>query len=135
MKLKINYPSVVVAVILDLKNRLLVSQRSLGSIAPGEWQNPGGKVEVGETHEEALKREVKEETDMDVKAISKLLFQFSDHKNKFEVYFYKVEATGQPKTKEPEKLNSGWVYLELDELRKKDTVPALSELLKRSINL
>jgi ADP-ribose pyrophosphatase YjhB (NUDIX family) len=88
-----------------------------------------------ETHEEALKREVKEETDMDVKAISKLLFQFSDHENKFEVYFYKAEATGQPKTKEPEKLNSKWVYLELDELRKKDTVPALTELLKKISNL
>jgi len=106
MESKTNYPPVVVAVILDPKNRLLVSQRSLDSIAPGEWQNPGGKVERGETHEEAIKREVEEETDMNVKAISKLLFQFSDHKNKFEVYFYKVEATGQPKTKEPEKLNS-----------------------------
>jgi mutator protein MutT len=106
MKLKTNYHPVVVAVILDPENRLLVSQRSFDSIAPGEWQNPGGKVEIGETHEEALKREVKEETDMDVKTISKLLFRFSDHKNKFEVYFYKAEATGQPKTNEPKKLNS-----------------------------
>ena len=106
MESKINYPPVVVAVILDPKNRLLVSQRSLDSVAPGKWQNPGGKIELGETHEKALKREVKEETDMDVKAISKLLFQFSDHQNKFEVYFYKVEATGQPKVKEPNKLSS-----------------------------
>lgn len=132
---KINYPSVVVAVIIDLKGRLLVSQRSLNSTAPLKWQNPGGKVEMGETHEEALQREVKEETDMDTKAISELLFRFSDHENKFEVYFYKVEATGQPRAKEPSKLNSEWVYLELDELQKKDTVPALSELLKKINNL
>jgi len=43
---------------------------------------------------------------MDTKAVSKLLFRFSDHENKFEVYFYKVEASGQPKAKEPHKLNS-----------------------------
>jgi 8-oxo-dGTP diphosphatase len=106
MKSKVNYPPVVVAVIVDSKGRLLVSQRSLSSAAPGKWQNPGGKVEDNENHYEALKREVKEETGMDIKAMSKLLFRFSDHENKFEVYFYKVEASGQPKAKEPDKLNS-----------------------------
>ena len=135
MKPETNYPQVVVALIFDPQNRLLASQRSLNIAAPGKWQNPGGKVEMGETHKKALKREVKEETDMDVKKISELLFRFSDHKNKFEVYFYKVETSGQPKTKEPDKLNSEWVYLEIDQLQKKDTVPALSELLKKINNL
>ena len=135
MKPKVNYPQVVVALIFDPQNRLLVSQRSFNSTAPGEWQNPGGKVEIGETQEAALKREVKEETDLDTEVIGELLFRFSDHENKFEVYFYKAEVSGQPKVKEPGKLNSNWVYLELDELRKKDTVPALSWLLKKVNNL
>ena len=72
---------------------------------------------------------------MDIKAISELLFQFDDHENKFEVYFYKAEVNGQPKAKEPDKLNSEWVYLEMNELQKKNTVPALSELLKKINNL
>jgi mutator protein MutT len=131
MKQKINYIQVVTAIILDQKNRLLVSQRSLNSqVAPGKWQNPGGKVESGEGHSEALKREVKEETDMDIKSIGKLLFKFKDFENGFEIYFYKVEAGGQPKVKEPDKLNSAWIYLEASELRKKDTAPALAEFLK-----
>jgi len=121
----------VVAIIQDEEGRVLVSQRSLDSIAPGQWQNPGGKVEMGETHAQALKREVKEETDMDVKSVSELLFRFSDHENKFEIYFYRVEANGQPKAKEPDKLNSKWVYLGTNELRKKNAVPGLSELLKK----
>lgn len=135
VKPKANYPQVVVALIFDLQNRLLVSQRSLDSAAPGKWQNPGGKVEIGETHEKALEREVKEETGMDIKTTSRPLFRFSDHENKFEVYLFKVEATGQPKVKEPSKLNSEWIYLEMNELRRKKIVPALSELLKKINNL
>jgi mutator protein MutT len=131
MKQKINYIQVVTAIILDQKNRLLVSQRSLNSqVAPGKWQNPGGKVEIGESHSEALKREVKEETDMDVKSIVKLLFKFRDFENGFEIYFYEVEAGGKPKVKEPDKLNSTWIYLATNELRKKDTAPALAKFLK-----
>src|SRR5688572_2378688 len=105
--MKKNYPQVVVAIISDKKGRILVSQRSLNNkFAPGKWQNPGGKVEAGESHVEALKREVKEETDMDIESISDLLLNFSDTENKFGIYFYKVEAIGEPKIKEPDKLNS-----------------------------
>ena len=125
------YPQVVVAIIRDKKGHLLVSQRSLKSKAPGKWQIPGGKVEPGENHDKALKREVKEETDMNVELISELIFRFMDKENKFDVYFYQVKACGEPKVKEPEKLNSEWVYLPIDELRKKDMVPALSEFIKK----
>jgi mutator protein MutT len=99
---------VIAAIIQDENGLLLASQRSLKSeIGAGQWQTPGGKVETGESREEALKREVKEETDLDVKSVGKLLFRFIDKKNKFDIYFYKVETTGKPKTKEPNKLNSG----------------------------
>jgi len=99
---------VVAAIIQDENGHMLVSQRSLKSkISAGQWQTPGGKVETGESHQEALKREVKEETDLDVKSVDKLLFRFIDKKNKFDIYFYKAEVIGKPKMKEPNKLNSG----------------------------
>jgi len=130
MKSKINYPSVVAAVIQDKEGRILVSQRSLNSkLYPGKWQVPGGKVEKGENHLDALKREVKEETDLEIISINNLLIRW------FEVAIYQVEVVGEAKVMEPTKVNTKWEYMEIEELQKKDTTPTLSELLKRSIKL
>ena len=41
----------------------------------GQYVIPGGHIELGETIEEALKREVKEETNLDIHDIEFLLFQ------------------------------------------------------------
>jgi 8-oxo-dGTP diphosphatase len=51
---------VVAGLIFD-QDRLLVCQRSLQSSFPLKWEFPGGKVEKGEAHEVALRRELKEE--------------------------------------------------------------------------
>jgi 8-oxo-dGTP diphosphatase len=51
---------VVAGLIFD-QNCLLVCQRSLQSSFPLKWEFPGGKVERGEEHEVALRRELKEE--------------------------------------------------------------------------
>jgi 8-oxo-dGTP diphosphatase len=80
MKDKINekqqFPNVVAAIILDKEGRILVSQRALNSeLYPEKWQIPGGKVEKGENHLIALKREVKEETDLEVISIDNLLIR------------------------------------------------------------
>jgi 8-oxo-dGTP diphosphatase len=52
------------AVILD-GDRVLLVQRGQEPLK-GEWSLPGGAVEIGETLEEALTREVREETSLDV---------------------------------------------------------------------
>ena len=54
-----------VAVITDDENRLLVVKRSKDP-AKGTWHLPGGFVEVGETVEQGIAREIKEELNIDI---------------------------------------------------------------------
>ena len=126
-----NFTQVITALISDEKGRVLVSKRSLSSQMPGQWQNPGGKLEKGESHIETLKREVKEETGLEVKEIGDLIFKIVDRENKFDVYFYEVKVIGIPRVKEPDKVSSEWVYLTLEELEKKEVIPDLMEAIRK----
>lgn len=55
----------VVAAIIVEENKVLATQRGYGEFQGG-WEFPGGKVELGETLESALKREIKEELDVGI---------------------------------------------------------------------
>lgn len=50
----------VVAAIIQKDNQIFATERGYGSFQ-GQWEFPGGKMETGETREEALVREIKEE--------------------------------------------------------------------------
>lgn len=52
----------VVAAIIEKDRRVLATQRGYGDFKGG-WEFPGGKVEPGETEEQALVREIHEELD------------------------------------------------------------------------
>jgi mutator protein MutT len=91
------------AVIQDEQGRILVSQRSLDSkMYPGQWQIPGGKVEKDEDCLKALKREVKEETNLEVVSVGTPLTLLYNSN----VLIYSTKTKGKPKTMEPEKLNN-----------------------------
>ena len=55
----------VVAAIIRNKGRSVATQRGYGPSKDG-WEFPGGKIEPGETPEEALKREIREELDTEI---------------------------------------------------------------------
>ncbi len=61
----------VSAAIIMNKNKILATQRGYGEFKNG-WEFPGGKVEKGETAEQALIREINEELDVLVEISSKL---------------------------------------------------------------
>jgi 8-oxo-dGTP diphosphatase len=51
----------VVAAVIERDGRVLICQRKTGSRHALQWEFPGGKVEPGETHRDALARELREE--------------------------------------------------------------------------
>jgi 8-oxo-dGTP diphosphatase len=56
----------VVAGVLVRGDCVLACQRPPGGHHPGKWEFPGGKVEAGESLQQALQRELREELDIDV---------------------------------------------------------------------
>lgn len=56
---------VVAAVIFDERGRIFATQRGYGEWKDW-WEFPGGKMEAGETSEQALKREIHEELDAEI---------------------------------------------------------------------
>ena len=55
----------VVAAIIIKDGQVFATQRGYGEFQ-GWWEFPGGKIEAGESPQEALKREIREELDADV---------------------------------------------------------------------
>lgn len=56
----------VVCAIIEKDNRILAAQRGEMQTNAGLWEFPGGKVDPGETPEQALKREITEELTVDI---------------------------------------------------------------------
>lgn len=59
--------NVVAAIITNSEGKILIAQRNLKKSQGGLWEFPGGKIELDETPEEAIAREIKEELNMDIK--------------------------------------------------------------------
>ena len=75
-------PVVLVAAValFDADGRVLIAQRPEGKSMAGLWEFPGGKVDPGETPEQALIRELREELNIDTVESCLAPFTFASHR-------------------------------------------------------
>jgi 8-oxo-dGTP diphosphatase len=114
---------VVAAVIERADRRLLIGQRRRHDSSPLKWEFPGGKVEPGETPEQALARELREElgaTLVRSVVIGRADYQYSDGEMLTVTFFAAEMARGEIRPGPFEKV--AWVLPK--ELGEYDFLPA-----------
>jgi 8-oxo-dGTP diphosphatase len=110
----------VLAAVVQRENRYLICQRPAHKRHGGLWEFPGGKLEPGETHEHAARRELPEELGVQVRTVGGMLFSIADPGSPFVIEFAPVTIDGEPKCLE----HSALQWLTLDELPKLELAPS-----------
>lgn len=97
--------------ILVVRNGLILLGRRKGSHGAGTWSAPGGRMEYGETIEQAARRELHEETALELNAASVGPYTndvFDDVQEHYLTFIVIARATtGEPRIMEPQKCE-GW---------------------------
>ena len=84
---------VAVGVLIDAEGRFLLTSRPEGKVYAGYWEFPGGKVEAGETIEEALRRELQEELGITIGPATPWQVEMMDYPHALvRLHFCKVHA-------------------------------------------
>lgn len=69
----------VTCAIIRMNNKILVTQRSEQMKLPLKWEFPGGKLEEGENVIECIKREIKEEINIEIEVLKQLSNSIFDY--------------------------------------------------------
>jgi len=118
---------VVVAAVVEKDGAFLVTRRLDGTHLAGLWEFPGGKIAPGETHVEALGREIREELDTEVD-VGPLLLETTHAyaERSVSLHFYWCVLKGEPRPV----LGQQMQWVSRADLRTLD-VPAADEALIR----
>jgi mutator protein MutT len=118
-----------IAVIVDNDNKILLLKRAdePGTWMPNKYAFVGGGIEKGETPEEACKREIQEETKLDIDKFIKS-FSIQKHESSIE-YVFVCRYTGEPTDVELNDENTNYGWFSISEIEYLDIVPHLMEYL------
>lgn len=123
MKAGIDYIGVSAgAFIINSKGEILLTKRSKNTRNEhGKWEAPGGQVHFGETREQAIKREIKEELGVDIQIIGVLNIADEilkkDKQHWLPTTFLVKIKQGKPKIMEPDKCD-GMAWFSLNKIPK-----------------
>ena len=129
--------NVVAAIIKSVNEKgqavVLTTQRGYGDFKGG-WEFPGGKLEIGETSEEALKREIREELQMEISVgdfIHTIEFDYPTFHLSMDCFWAQIESGDMVLTE-----HDAAKWLTKDELHLVDWLPAdrdIVEKIKKSL--
>ena len=88
----------VTAGIIYYKDKILIAQRRKDKSFGGFWEFPGGKVEAGETCQQTLAREIKEEFDINIQ-VGKQVMEYNFSYPDFDLKMYVCQALWNGKGK------------------------------------
>ena len=121
----------VVAGIIEFDGKILCMQRDKGKFdyVSYKWEFPGGKIEVGETKEEALKRELKEEMELDVEVLGHFIDVYHEYPDfTMNMYCFRCKAKT---SKFLMNVHHDLKWLEIKELNTLDWAPADKPIVKK----
>jgi 8-oxo-dGTP diphosphatase len=125
-------PIIVTCAIITIDDKILAVQRSRLMSLPMKWEFPGGKLEPAETEMECIKREIREELNIEIEMLDRLLPSVYRYPTfTIELIPYTANyVSGELKLKE----HNNYVLLNKDELNTLDwaeaDLPIVHEVMK-----
>lgn len=120
-----------VAIILNQdKSKVYISLRQKHQTYSNYWEFPGGKLEIGETFEESLKRELYEEVGIEKCILKPYISKKHINKDNIQVnleFFIVEDYNGNPYSKENQKLE----LVDISDLDKYNFLPASIEVIQK----
>ncbi|MFP4364795.1 MAG: (deoxy)nucleoside triphosphate pyrophosphohydrolase [Spirochaetia bacterium] len=110
------------AAVAEKDNTFFVAKRKPGGALSNKWEFPGGKVDPGETPTQALKREIQEEMNIDIRVGRELCRGSFRHKGKeFQLRAYSVELLSEDIRLDE---HTQWKWATLEEIKNMDFAPS-----------
>ena len=101
-------PIDVVAAVIERGGKILITRRPEGSHLAGLWEFPGGKPHPGESLEEALRREIREELDAEVMVRERIdTVEWAYPDKRVRLVFFRCAMEGEPRALEGQEM--AWV--------------------------
>lgn len=114
----------------DANEILIVKRHPKSRTDPEMWELPGGKVESGEEFADALVREIKEETNLDVEIgdFAEAIQNNYTHKRTVQIMMYLCEVKGEIKISDE---HTEWMWASLEKIKGLEISTSLKKVLEK----